>query len=176
MYKLLKLIGLALILSSCGNGIKEDNSTPHALGELIFNSIKHNRKDIYVSYIYSADDINDFKAQFTGSAEKKLQFEKRESNRLVEYSEMLKNSIDAIRSNAEEEGIIDWDGFEFQRVTFTKKDRDGTNVAENTIIEFKSDQFLGHIRLRTIMESSRGWVLAGVPVLGRIHNISLLNK
>ncbi len=165
---LLFLPALFFVFTSCSDGLEGDNSTPNEFGKLIFNAIKHDNKEVFHKYVVSDEDFEYFIANFKGSERERQEMQENDSKMYRNMRGKIEESFEKIRRNAEGQGIDDWGKYEFQRVTFDRRERDGIDIAANTTVEFKSEDYFGYLRLGTLMNVERGWVLADVPQLGKV--------
>lgn len=156
------IAALSFILCSCG-GVEGDNSTPSKFGELIFNTLKENKPDLYSQYIYTKEDVEDILENFDGTPEEKAEFSKFKLDNRDETAAYIERAFAKMRNDAEGRGITDWSEFEFKRTTFKKLEKPGVTYAQFVAIEFASDDYTVQVEVFRFMETKRGWVIVSVP-------------
>jgi hypothetical protein len=154
------LLAIVLVLTACGSGHMNDNSTPEKLAETVLSAIKENDPDI----------LSD--KYFTNSGKLKEHYQvildvdvdtDRQLERMIQRLSDMPAHIEDIRKRFSENGLSNWSDVKFSKMTFDDISRNNVKVYSRTMVEFTNGEFGGVINIGEITETKDGWKLTTAP-------------
>ena len=157
-FNLMLLLVFALVLSACGGGKVDDNSTNERLAETMFSAIKYNDVELYKKYFETMEDVEWKVANWEGfNGDYSRRFHERMGDKHAEL-------LERIRSEFKQNGFTDWDNAEFDMLTFQEADNSGHKLSRfNKVVFTDGDNGRGTISFTLMYENDNGWVISTFP-------------
>ncbi|WP_339697236.1 hypothetical protein [uncultured Roseivirga sp.] len=159
MKKLTMLLSIVL-MSACGGGTVNDNSTAEKLAQTVLSAIKENDPDrLSDKYFTNASNLKEhYKTLLELDADTDRQLE-----RMIENLMDMPVHIEDVRKRFSQKGLSDWSDVEFSKINFEDVSRNNVKVYSRTMVEFTNGEFGGVIGIGEMTETEDGWKLTTAP-------------